>query len=84
MKISILFKCDHAAHICDKAQYQECSRWERSLMRLHHMMCRICREHSALNSKLTSVISNTFEHRLPPDQKDRIKARIDRELSRKT
>jgi hypothetical protein len=81
MKLSILFKCDKAAHICDKSQYLESGRLERFFMRLHHKMCKVCRDHSAMNSKLTRSIRQIYPHHLPQDAKKAIKSIIDRELA---
>lgn len=80
MKLSILFRCTEAAHICDKSQYKESSKWERQLMRLHHLICKVCRQHSELNSRLTGLIQKAQPHSLPENSRKLIKERIEKAL----
>lgn len=76
MNLGIIFKCDEASHICDKSQYAESSYWERLLMKMHHMMCKVCREHSALNTRLSKLIGKADIKTLPKERKERIRKEI--------
>ncbi len=82
MNIGILFKCSEAAHVCDKSQYHESSVFERVLMKLHQMMCRVCREHSSENTKLTKVIEKADLKTMPEDKKEDIRKIIQQEISK--
>jgi len=82
MNIGILFNCSEAAHICDKSQYQESSFFERFLMKLHQMMCRVCREHSSENTKLTEIIEKADLKTMPEDKKENIRKIIQQEISK--
>ena len=82
MKLEIMFKCDKAAHICDKSQYAESSWWERRMTKMHHMMCKVCREHSALNSKLSRLINRANLKPLSDEKKSEMQQRIQEEIDK--
>ncbi|MCW5520158.1 hypothetical protein J1N09_09930 [Aureitalea sp. L0-47] len=82
MNLGILFKCKDAAHICDKSQYRESSRFERMLMRMHQWMCKVCRQHSEENSKLTEIIQKANLRSLPEDKKKELQKVIQQEISK--
>jgi hypothetical protein len=73
-------KCNEATHVCDKAQYEEAGLWEKLWMKLHHFMCRLCRQHAVRNTKLTALIKGANLKTLSPEEKERIKERLQREL----
>lgn len=82
MSLTIIFKCDAAAHICDKSQYKESSLWERIQMKMHHLMCRICRQHSERNTKLSQVIQIANLKTLPVEKKKELRDTIQQEISK--
>ena len=81
MNLRAIFKCEEASHICDKSQYEESSLWERMTMKMHHMMCKVCRQHSAINTKLTKLIRRAEVKSLPEDARSEMKKKIQNEMS---
>ncbi len=77
-----IFKCEAAAHVCDKSQYKESSLWERIVMKLHHLICHACREHSNENTKLTKAIETANIQILTADKKEAIRETIQQEISK--
>lgn len=82
MNLGIIFKCNEASHICDKSQYKESSFIERLLMRMHQWMCKVCREHSAENTKLTEIIQKADLKTMPAERKDELRQVIQQEISK--
>jgi hypothetical protein len=82
MNLGIIFNCNDASHICDKSQYAESTATERLLMKLHQWMCRICREHSAENSKLTEALHKAELKTLPEEDKAVLRRTIQQEISK--
>ena len=79
MKVPI--SCDQAAETCDKAQYKEASTWQKLLMKMHHIVCRICRIQSKKNGKLTEVIQKANLKTLPVEEKELIKRKLRDEMN---
>lgn len=53
----ILFiKCSESVKYCDKAQYDEASIFEKIKIHLHNFFCKLCRDYSSKNVKLTKII----------------------------
>ncbi len=82
MNLGIIFKCGEAAHVCDKSQYRESSLFERMLMKMHHLMCRICRKHSSENGKLSEAINKSNVKVLSEKDKSVLKEKIQQEISK--
>jgi hypothetical protein len=82
MNIGIIFKCKEAAHICDKSQYRESSFFERFLMKMHQMMCKVCRDHSLENSKLTEILQKADLKTFPENKKQDLRKVIQQEISK--
>jgi hypothetical protein len=80
MKVPI--SCDQAAETCDKAQYKEASTWQKFLMKMHHVVCRLCRIQSKKNGKLTQIIHEADLKTLPLEKKEMIKTRLREEMNR--
>lgn len=81
MKMPI--SCEQASRVCDKAQYKEASFWQKILMKLHHVLCAMCRIQSVRNKKLTKALVEADLKILSPDQKQLIKNRLQLEIDRK-
>lgn len=82
MNLSIMFNCGAAAKTCDKSQYQESSLLDRILMKMHHLMCRVCREHSAENTKLTNALQKADVKTLTRDEKEHIRKKVQQEIAK--
>ena len=80
MKINM--KCNEATHVCDKAQYKEAGFWERLSMKIHHIYCRICRQHAIRNTKLTHLFQRANLKTLTASEKEAIKQRLGQDLDR--
>lgn len=78
--MKFFLKCDDAAHVCDKTQYQEAGLIDRLGLRLHLLMCKLCRGYVKRNAKLTETVKSANLKTLRPEEKQRIKARICDEL----
>ncbi len=79
--MKFMLKCEEAAHYCDKLQYNEASPWEKFTMKLHHLFCRICKEHSIKNTKLTRLLRRSGVRTLSSNQKEHLKERLRQEMS---
>ena len=82
MNLGILFKCKDAAHICDKSQYRESTFMERILMKMHQLMCRVCREHSSENARLSEAIEKANLKTIPEPTKQNMREVIQQEISK--
>jgi hypothetical protein len=82
MNLEIIFKCKEASHICDKSQYEESSFTERLLMKMHQWMCKVCRQHSEENTKLTKIIQKADLKTFPETKKNELQRVIQHEISK--
>lgn len=79
--MKFFLKCDEAVHVCDKGQYNEASFFEKLLLKIHVLMCKLCRHHTKQNSKLTKTIKSADIKTLPKKEKERIQDLILREIN---
>lgn len=57
MKKGFLFiSCEEAIHICDKAQYDEASWWEKIELKIRISWCHITKDYAQKNMRLSSFI----------------------------
>lgn len=82
MNLEIIFKCSEAANVCDRSQYAESNLGERLLLKAHLLICKICRNHSTLNGKLTQAIRKANLRSLPEDKKQELRKTIQQEISK--
>lgn len=75
------FKCEEAAHICDKHQYKEIGFSDSIRMRIHLFLCKLCREYSKRNGKLTKTIKASNIKTLPIEEKELLKDRLAQEMN---
>ena len=75
-------KCEEANHTCDKTQYKEASFWEKVGLNIHLIYCAVCRKYSARNTKLSKVIKKSKPYSIPKEQKEAIKERLRKEMSK--
>lgn len=79
--MKFFLKCDEAVHVCDKSQYNEASFFEKLLLKIHILMCKLCRSHTKQNSKLTETIKSANIKTLQPEEKQILKTRIQQEIN---
>lgn len=83
MKKSFLFiSCDEAKYICDKAQYGEASTWERCKLGLRLFYCRISKNYSNKNTKLSEVIQKSDVKCLKSKERIQLQKQFDEELAK--
>ena len=73
-------KCDEAVHVCDKSQYKEASFFEKLKLKLHILLCKLCRGHVNRNNKLTKTIKSAKIKTLCPEEKQQLKTRLRQEI----
>jgi hypothetical protein len=76
-----MFNCEEVGHVCDKAQYNEASVWEKTLLKVHTLFCKLCRKHTKRNSKLTKIIKRSEIQTLSTEQKQFLKERLRQEIT---
>lgn len=83
MKKRFLFvSCEEAQHICDKAQYNEASGYEKLKLKLRFAWCKITRAYVQGNLKLTHALKNGNISCLNASERIHIKTEFDKELSK--
>lgn len=80
--MKLFMKCEEANHTCDKTQYNEASFWEKVKLNLHLLYCAACRKYTSRNTKLSKVIKASKPHSFPKAQKEVIKERLRKEMSK--
>ena len=80
----MIFKtsCEKANHICDKSQYHESSFLEKVKLNIHLIFCRVCREYTAKNQRLTRVLKNAKVRILSNDEKVVLKEKLFHEMKK--
>lgn len=68
--------CDQAAVICNKSQYKEASWFEILKLKLHHLYCSVCAQHSSKNAKLTNLCQKARLQALSEDEKMMLKQNL--------
>ena len=81
-KKRVFLSCDEATLICDKKQYKEASLWEKIRLTVHLAYCKACRKYSAKNNKLTKIIKDPTVNCMNISEKEAMKERFKKELSR--
>ncbi len=74
--------CEKANHICDKSQYKEASFWEKIKLNMHLIYCRVCREYTANNQKLTKTIKKAKVKTLCNEDKGILKEKLHQEINK--
>ncbi len=70
--MNLFLKCNEAAHVCDKSQYKEASLSEKLKLKLHLLLCGLCRNHAHRNTKLSQTLKSCKVKTLPPQAKMKI------------
>lgn len=80
---SFLFiSCDEAKHICDKAQYNEASPWEKFKLNLRLLWCHITRTYVNRNKQLTEAIKSSKITCLKNSEKQHLEETLQQELKK--
>jgi predicted anti-sigma-YlaC factor YlaD len=79
MQMKFYLKCNEAAHVCDKAQYNEARFVDKVMLKMHLLMCKLCRNYSKRNSALTENIKAADIKTLTAAEKQQIKNRLQQE-----
>ena len=72
--------CNKANHVCDKAQYQEASVWEKLKLNVHLLLCPCCRDYTKNNKKLTEAIKSSNVTCMDKKCKEALKAKFEAAL----
>ncbi|TWO31783.1 hypothetical protein E1J38_011945 [Seonamhaeicola sediminis] len=82
-KQSFLFvSCDEAQHICDKAQYDEASPWEKFKLKIRLSYCKITRAYYKSNTMLTKRIKESKVECLDRASKKNMKKELDKAIKK--
>ena len=79
----LFISCEEAQHICDKAQYDEASLWEKIKLNLRLSWCRVTRAYYKRNTKLTKVINDSNVECMDQASKETLKANFEKALKDK-
>lgn len=74
--MKFFLKCDDAAQVCDKSQYKEASFFDKLQLKIHLLMCKLCRGYSKRNAKLTVTLESANIKTLCAEDKQRMKTRL--------
>ncbi|MCG2419217.1 hypothetical protein K8089_09300 [Aequorivita sp. F47161] len=72
-------KCNEAAHVCDKTQYNEARFLDKLRLKMHLLMCKLCRNYSKRNAALTKNIKAANLKTLTATEKQQIKNRLEQQ-----
>ncbi len=79
--MKFFLKCNEAVHVCDKSQYNEASFFEILKLKMHILLCTLCRSHVKRNCKLTETIKSANLKTLRPEEKEILKTRLQQEIN---
>lgn len=79
-KIKIIMPCNEANHVCDKTQYKNATLWEKIILNLHLIYCKVCRKYSKNNSQLTKIINKAHIECLDKKCKEKMKQELDKAI----
>ncbi|WP_194766138.1 hypothetical protein [Tamlana sp. I1] len=80
-KIKVFMPCNEAGHICDKAQYEEATLWDKIKLKMHVLYCKGCRKHTKINTKLTEIIKVSNVECLDKKCKEAMKKTLEQALN---
>ena len=76
-----MISCDKAALICDKAQYNEASFFDKLKLNLHLMICKACTKNAKKNTTLTSLCKEAKLKSLTENEKTMMKKELENQQS---
>lgn len=80
--MKFFLKCDEVAHVCDKNQYNEAGFGDKLMMKVHLLMCKLCRGYSNRNQKLTKTLNSANLKTLNSEEKEFLKTRLQQEVNK--
>lgn len=78
--MKLFSKCSETAHICDKHQYEEVGFFDKIKMKLHLMLCKLCRNYSKRNERLTKELKTANIKTFTNEEKQLLKSRMAEEI----
>lgn len=78
--MKLFSKCSEAAHICDKHQYEEIGFLDKIKMKLHLLLCKLCRNYSKRNERLTKELKTANIKTFTSEEKQLLKSRLAKEI----
>jgi len=83
MKKKFLFiSCEEAQHICDKAQYDEASLWEKIKLNIRLSWCHVTKAYYKRNVKLTNAVKSSKTECLDPKARNAMELKFKEELKK--
>lgn len=82
MTSKFMISCEESRHICDKAQYDEASFWEKVKFKFHLFICKVCKQHTINNTKLTLLINKIKSKTLTSIEKNELKSSFNKALKK--
>lgn len=80
--MKFFLKCDEAASVCDKSQYKEIGFFDKLMLKVHLLMCKLCRSYSKKNVELTKTIKSANLKTLSLQDKQRLKKKLEEEINK--
>jgi len=81
-KKPLFISCDEAKHICDKAQYDEASFWEKIKLGIRLSWCSVTKKYNKRNVKLSNILESTETECLSPKEKKDMELKFKEELTK--
>jgi hypothetical protein len=75
-----MISCEKAAIICDKAQYEEATFYEKIKLKFHILICKACSAHSKKNAELTSLCEKARLYNLSELEKEKMRNELKNSL----
>lgn len=72
----MIISCEKAINICNKSQYKEAPLWDRILLGMHKLICKMCKSHTSKNTKFTSLCNKANLNALTEEEKNKIKNKL--------
>lgn len=79
-KLKIKVHCNEANQVCDKAQYNEASFWEKLKLHIHLFYCKACRKYSTNNKKLSDTLHKAKLECLDKKCKEAMKQELEKAI----
>ena len=79
-KNKVFISCEEAFEICDKAQYNEATFWEKFQLNLRYIWCHLTKNYVTRNKKLTQTLKNAKVECLKTEEKQLLQQQFDNQL----
>jgi len=79
-KSNIFLSCEEANHTCDKTQYNDATLWEKIKLNLHLLGCKVCRQYTKNNAKLTKLMKGKQVKAMTTSDKNSLHKAFEKEL----